>query len=376
MAALSLWHFVAATLALPHLRRITGQPIFWIQQRRSQFPNLTIKLITGTDGLKVNREETVRSRARLLVQRIADTHQGQSLGLIDYQRYRSDYDGLDIKFLPRFVESRGTNRAKDLDAMILIGLGVANIGQLATQYELLAGRTVSFKKGDLRFFAWMHRQSLDLAVQEISRLRAQWSTTERVVYIPGAGRKARQRLAREFPGATVEVVDVMQISPQSATEKSQRTHNAVIDTALSLAQMNGVLPTQKELAKFTGRSISTVQRAVKSVCSQGYIAFSKVVKRLLNSINSGLTTFSGDPELEYLRQELDAIGCGYFFGSADALQTVERLQHHFEKYGEGLFRRSISGVTAYGRAGIDHAITAVAINQAFGAAAPVPIPLL
>ena len=362
-----------ATGSPAHLRRITGQPVFWIQQRRSQFPNLTIKLITGTDKLKVNREQSTRDRARLLAQRVADAHQGQSIGLIDYQRYRDDYDGLGFKFLSRFVESRGTNRAKDLDAIALMGVGVSNLGQLAIQYELLHRCTIADLAHDRRFLAWVRRRSLDLTVQEISRLRAQWSSTSQTVYVAGASKTAIARLQKEFPGATVEVVDVMRISPQSATEKAQRTANAVIDSAITTAKDTGVMPSQQALAKATGRSLSTVQRAVKSVCGQGYRAFSKVVKRLLETINSGLTTFQNSLELETLRQELDAIGCGHFFGSANALETMATLEEHFKNYGQAQFLRAIEGVSTYGRAGIDRAIAAAAVDQAITAPKPVLI---
>ena len=145
--------------------------------------------------------------------------------------------------------------------------------------------------------------------------------------------------------------------------------------AISLAQETGAVPSQQALAEATGRSVSTIQRAIKTVCDQGYRIFSKVVERLLEPINSVLTSFTDDLDLEACRQNLDAIGCSHLFGAVGATETVGALEREFKGYGQELFFRAMEGVTDYGRTGIDRAITAIAVEEAITAESSPPVPI-
>lgn len=360
------WILLDATGTPWELRRRTGQPLLWIKQRPSDFSKLTIKVVTGCDALKINREDSAQERAITLATAIQHQTPGLSRALIDYQRHRAAYDGLDYTILDRHVESRGTNRAKDADVLLLMGLGITNIGQLAIEYELLTGRCIK-DHNDYQFRAWVSRQSLDLAEQESARLRAQWSETSQTVYIVGAGKATATRMAQAFPGATIEIIDVMQLEPQAAGEKAQRTANRVADMATQMikdAHASGSKqPTKAAIAKEAGVCEKTLSNSLKRAFNQGFKAFQKRVISLLEAINSEITCFEDGSDLELLRQELCAIGCAHHFGAATAAETIEALVCEFKRYGESHYLRVIGVLHPDGRAGIKRAITTVAIGE-------------
>lgn len=352
------WILLDATGNPWELRRRTGQPLLWIKQRPSNFSKLTIKVVTGCDALKVLREDSAQRRAIALATAIEKLTPGQSRALIDYQRHSAAYDGLDYTMLNRYVESRGTNRAKDADVLLLMGLGITNLGQSAIEYELLTGRTVE-DHSDRRFQSWVYRHSLDLAVQEIARLRAQWSESGKTVYVAGAGKATATRLAREYPGATVEIIDVMAICPMAATDKSQRTAHTVASKFAELAQeaiasgTKEIKVHQAEVAAAAGVSESTVSRVVKAIDPNGYKSFTKTFIPLLEAINSGLQVLDELPsELMGLAESLKGLGVAALGGTCSAGGLMESLESEFKRYGEAAFRQALGTLSAESRDGL------------------------
>lgn len=339
------------------LRQKTGLNIWSIATPKPNYRNLNIVLLGNTFKFATDRTDDGRRGAVALLEGVAELHPGETIGGIDYRRFHNDYERLGnrfkIKMLERWSESRGCNRLEDVNVLFIAGLPQTNMGSAAIDYGIQYRRTVSPGAGDSKFQAWLYRQLIKELIQEIGRLRAQRSpNTPQYVYIGGAGAGIERALRDYYPTANITRQEASKIAPQSAGEKSQRTASRLVEGAIAVAKDNdGELPTQAKLAQSLGTSPKTLQRAIGSVCSQGFHTFRKVVKTLLSNPYRGMTTFeAGSPE-EDCRRELDAIGCAHHFGAATATETVEALEREFKRYGESFYLRAVGAVTTYGRAG-------------------------
>jgi len=362
--------------------KTAGRPLWQLTLPKPDYSNLTIQGITGTDGYFTNRTTDVQDRAAEFVGTIASLL--EKLGVIDYRRFHRSYEKIDgVTCLARFAESRGENRLENHNDLLIMGKPIQNLGALAVEYTITTGQLVSPNDPDPQFRAWIERKSQAAAIQEGGRIRAHRSPNEqKTIRIAGAGPATMAAFQSYFPTATTQTIDIMAIAPQASGSQGLRTANRVLDKAIGHLQNLAVagvekLPTVEELAATCGTSTNTLKRAVRKVMPNGGPAeFMKRANSLLNTQYRELAQFP-DPELESLRQELDAIGTGFWFGGIGLQETVTALGALLAKgYGESLYRRAMGALHPNGRAGIEAAIATISATMATTAAeSPPPIPI-
>ena len=361
------------------IRHRTGRPMFWLTTPKPDYSNLTIKVVSRTASYCTNRTDTVRCGASELASKIQQKHPDESIGIIDYRRFHDDYLTIpNSKPLARWAESRGSNRLADDNVAITIGRPMSNLGSMSIEYTLATGQLVSPSRPTRHFRAWVERASGKELIQEAGRLRAQRSQEQKTLYVAGASHGTAKDLKRYFPTAKVEMVDVMQLAPQAAASKSLRTTNAVIDTTIELvkaaAETDAPAPTRAAVAEAAGVSLATVTRSVKSLCEGGFREFCKRSKTLLENLYSVLDLFTGDEELEALRQKLDEIGCGHKFGAVGAADTVRKVQALYAHHGQARWLKAMGALSPHGRDGIDRAIALVAMEAVTPPTVPIAEP--
>ena len=313
--------------------------ILEIREQAPKFDNLHVHVIEGF-GSKLGRqrrsgsEGSAGDRLSKLKQFLATKH--SSWACLDLKQFQSEGEGY------YWADSRGTNRYKDVDALLLVGSPMENLGSLASVYQAITGKWVS--PADLfgRFGAWVRRRTQSEILQSGARLRSQWCNGEKHLYLVGSECSTVSRLHGYFPGCQLYHHQIIELCPEAAPKK-ERLIRGILEF-LKEAIAKGQNPTIKEVAKEVSRSEGRITQAVKEALGMGFKILKKSLILLIESLNNKI-------KLEDLPEEARWLAGEYFpllAGEIEAgTMTIKDVARELEAISSGFGRSRAIAILAH-----------------------------
>lgn len=277
---------------LAGLTRVSQDHILQARERQGQFENLEIRVLGGMGRIGANRGKAL-SRIRSIWQELQTRH--ASIGVLDYKRYLDQYPGAIAGAWMR--DNRGSNAFKDLDALLIVGSAIPNLGAMAAKWKTLTGQTVSPGKLTGAYGQWVSRLSLDETIQAIGRLRAQHTPDRKTVYLTGDNDHNLAAIADYFPGCKITVEDAGQYSPDALTKGHARLR-AIAEMTKELIGSGAA--TLKNLSCNLETSISNISQTIKRKMGMRWSQFKAIISDIVNGTLSDRDVMDGDYTLDQL----------------------------------------------------------------------------
>jgi hypothetical protein len=213
----------------------------------SQMNNITPKIVKiGGSKNTSNRSEATRATNTLITGELAATHKDkdQGIAIADSGRFLEDYADIEAVKLKMHVDNVGSNKAKDCNALVIVGLPRPNITAYKARWEILVQN--SYKR-DFEYYYKM--KCAQLLHQTIHRLRPNRRPNEELtVYI----------LDGSYDGPCDAEMTVEQILADKATGKSKKI--ALITNVLETYESNGKdgKVSLRKIGELTGTSHTNV----------------------------------------------------------------------------------------------------------------------
>jgi len=323
------------------IERAIVRPVIWVAQQLPCYRNLTIKRVTGMGRLGAQRrtegDVTQGSRVNAAIAAIKSQAPGK-VAVIDYLKYGSEYEPLEALFGGHFTgDGRGSNRFADASDLVLVSKPVQNLGSLQDRYMAERGVRFTLKHAPGAFWGWANRLNYGETKQEADRLRSQLGDQPKTLWLLGdqfAGDV--ERLKADYPGATIETVDVMDIAPEGASKGRQTGRsiiNTIIDTAKAVATAGGTF-TQAAIAEKVGCSAAAISKAVKDWAGKGFKALKETLLLLYSSNNNKSEVFEPPPEVVELADRLKQLAIDLLAGAIAPEEASEAIAQSFIESGE------------------------------------------
>ena len=335
------------------IERAIGRPVVWVEQQLPCYQNLTIKAITGMGRLGAQRrtegDVTQGSRVIAAIKAIKSQAIG-AVAAIDYLRYSNEYESLGVLTGGHFTgDGRGSNRFADASDLVLVSKPVQNLGSLHDRYMAETGKRFVLDSAPRSFWAWVNRLGYAETKQEADRLRSQLGDQPKTLWLLGdqfAG--DIERLKADYPGATFETVDVMNLAPEGASKGRQTARDvitAVIDKAKEVATTGGKL-TQAAIAQTVGCSVAAVSNAVKTYAGKGFKDLAKTLVLLFSSHNNKSEVFEPPPEVVELAEKLKQLAIYLLDGTIAPDDAREAIAAAYIESGETVTEQAIAALPA------------------------------
>lgn len=335
------------------IQRAIGRPVVTIAQQRPCYRNLTIKHVTGMGRLGAQRRTeggvTQGSRVNAAIAAIKSQAPGK-VAIIDYLRYGAEYEPLGALFGGHFTgDGRGSNRFSDTSDLVLVSKPVQNLGALHDRYMAERGVRFTLKHAPGAFWAWVQRLNYGETKQEADRLRSQLGDQPKTLWLLGdqfAG--DIERLKADYPGATIETLDVMDIAPEGASKGRQTARSiisALIDKAKEVASTGGTL-TQASIAEIVGCSVAAVSKAAKDWAGKGFKALKETLLLLYSSNNNKNEVFEPPPEVVELADRLKQLAIYLLDGLIKPDDAREVIALAYLESGETQTEQAIAALPA------------------------------
>lgn len=280
---------------LARLTRVSQDQILMASERRGHFENLEIRVLSGMGRVSATRGLAL-NRVRSVWQELQNRH--ASIGVIDYKRYLDQYPGAIAGAWMR--DNRGSNAFKDLDALLIVGSAIPNLGAMAAGWKTLTGQTVTPGRLTGAYGEWVARMSLDETIQAIGRLRAQHTSDRKTVYLTGDNDHNLAAIADYFPGCRITREDAGQYSPEALTKGHARLR-AIATMTRELIGAGAA--TLQNLSETLETSISNVSQTIKRKMGIRWSQFKSIISDIVNGAMSDRDVMDGD----YTPDQLEAI---------------------------------------------------------------------
>ena len=275
-----------------------------IRVQKPDYSNLTIQIIQGVGscGRKRRDESPYAAKQRidfLLDHLNPDAH-------IDYMGKADRY---------WFRDNRGSNEFKAMKHIAAVGLPTPNLGAVSAEWHALTGHAVEPTDRTGGYGAFIRSKIAAEILQGVGRGRSQWRPDEQItVSLIGDGFIGYQKeIAEQFPGATINVIDVIDICPIAAT-KGEQTARAIVNNIVSFAR-NGETITREKLAAVTGHS--NPSKAIKDRFGVGFGELKQAVTFVLEALNTKVTV-----DWDSIPEQLHSL-LQHFFSLSDSLKDED-----------------------------------------------------
>jgi hypothetical protein len=283
---------------------INAGDIVEVRAARSNYSNLTIQIIQGVGscGRKRRDESTFDAGKRITY-------------LLDHLSPEATIDYMGKADRYWFRDNRGSNEFKSMSHIAAVGLPTPNLGAAAAEWHALTGHAVAPTDRTGGYGSFIRRLIAAEILQLIGRPRSQWRPDEQItVTLIGDGFVAYQRqIAEQFPGASIKVVDAIDVCPIAAT-KGEQTAHAIVNNIVNFAR-EGKAISRQSIAAETGHS--NPSKAIADRFGLTLTEMKQAVTFVLESLNTKVTVdWLAIPEqLRALLQEC--------FSLADTLATED-----------------------------------------------------
>lgn len=196
---------------------------------RHDYSNLKITIVDGVGTCGRQREGggewSLRSRLQLLAGHLVSTSPDPiRTGLIDAKYYVQDYEALSTSFGTvlgyNWRDQQNTNKFQDCTTLIAINpKPYMAMTAAATTWKTRHGTSKPTRAQQ----AWLDRQAQAHLLQEVGRLRAQWTEDPKHLYLVGHNLTPWDvaAIAAHYPGCTIERRNVADICPEAAPRDVQ-----------------------------------------------------------------------------------------------------------------------------------------------------------
>ncbi len=280
--------------------------ILVIESPEVETPNVTVTQIPDV-GLATNGR-TPEADRRISALKAAIVPQHNNVAVCEWKSFRSELPE-NTKRLTNLGDTRGSNAARDADALIIDGTLYRNIGALEDEYRAVTGRSIA--PGTVKIKTPRHivgdvpdglsdyaertvsadpglQQYIDDDVnaemeQARERLRAHLRPNEQLsIYIISSHPVL-------FP---VELVRAMDITPEAGT-KQQRKWHAVTEAVRQLKEW-GEKVTQQAIAAMTDIPQNTISRLCQAVTGMSWRDWQKISISLIEAPYKEMDNLSGE----------------------------------------------------------------------------------
>lgn len=285
------------------------------------YPNQTIAIVEGMGSIGSARVKSMDNRIDFLQSGIAALHGDCSV--IDKSKERTDR-GLWHR------DSVGSNAYRHDTALLLMGMPVSNLGELADKFTCLTGKQTAAMSKDPEFQAYVKQLTAAATIQAVGRLRAQHRPdTELFVYIASDREDfPLQELMSAYPGAKLKVVAAEDLSVEAV---GSHTRLKIEFTKLLIENPN---ITRAEAAMSVGVATSTLTKLFQEF-GLGYKLGSLLLYKSLYSksdlLNSDLSNWSKhlDPDvLAHVETVLDSPDTEIATKAEEIANVVRILNSH------------------------------------------------
>ncbi len=328
--------YLDASLTSKMLKMKLGidRPVLVVEQKTPSYANLKITHITGLGKLGKDRGASCTERVNALKKKLGERH--SDLAILDWKTIASKSDRAEYG---HFVDGRGVNRFEGNSALASFGVPYANIGALASEYQVMTGRAVKLDEEDAEFQEYVTELVNAEIVQEVGRLRAHRRPDESLAFY-FCGDYDTQFLKEAFPGATLEQVDAFTISPDAGSD-GQQTRWRILQAVTQLA---------KQGKKITQQAIATVaqisQPLVSKVSAQlgGWGTLKKLLLTLYDSLYSdgNNSTMPLDSEQQWMVNDYLPLLANS--QQVEASEAATSLIEVVKVYGETVFQHILLAV--------------------------------
>ena len=216
-----------------------------------------------------NRSQGMRSVARHAAEEITAAHKklGQTTAIVDMGRFMDDYKNLDAVKMRMHVDNVGSNRAKDCNALVIVGTPRPNITAYKATWEILS------QQGYGRDFDHYYKMKCaEMIHQTIHRLRPNRRPNEELtVYI----------LDGSYEGHCDAEVTLEALLADKATGKAQKV--MLIQNALASMDSNGEdgKVSLRKIGELTGISHTHVATLLpQAIALMGALRLDEVIESL------------------------------------------------------------------------------------------------
>lgn len=301
--------------------------------------NLTFKIINGM-GIKGNRRDDSDNCATNRLQRLIDKIIGnpsKTYAIIDNKKHlpsHKDKRGVDFGYW-HSQDTRGGNRFKCKDALVLIGAPYPNIGETICDYEAQTGRLVSGDySSDRSFMTWLSRKKDAEIIQGIGRLRANNRSDNLDCWLIDS-QISERTLAENFPGCQIEKVNLFEFCLDALPVDRQKEFRVT----QALAQFDETI-TRDKLAHNLGMSTGNISRIAKKLVENLGIAskhaFSTLKQFVTVAIKGLLSESDGELNPDYdwfLRDYFPSLLEEVSQGSSAPLEVIEAVEMAYSQFG-------------------------------------------
>ena len=290
-AAMGVNIWLDATLSTGDLAMMTGikkNEILAIEEAKSDYSNLTIKIVSGVGSCGMNREtEGVFSQQQRINHLITSLTQffPDTTGIIEFKKYVAAVNNGISGYW--FLDNRGSNAFRDCDQLIAIGSPLPNLGALAMAWAATRGLAVEPTHLGGGFGRWVDRLVVAEVVQLVGRLRAQLSAKPKTCWLVSDQypQNVAIELGKFYPGCTVEFIDVADICVAAATKGVQRERAMI--TSMWDALGAGLACTTSTIGAAVGVTRGRISQMARGM--GGFEAVKRVLIFLIDALKGKLT---------------------------------------------------------------------------------------
>lgn len=280
---------------LARLIRVSQDQILIAREAHGDFENLEIRVLDGMGRIGAARGLAL-SRVRAIWAELKNRH--ASIGVIDWKRYLDQYPDTTAGAWMR--DNRGSNSFRDLDALLIVGSAIPNLGAMAARWKTLTGMTVIPGRLTGAYGRWVKQMSLEETIQAIGRVRAQHTDQRKTIYLTGDNDHDLAAIADYFPGCRITREDAGNYSPEALT-KGQARLRAIAQMTRDLIGEGAA--TLKNISQKLETSISNVSQTIKRKLGLQWSEFKSIISDICNGVMGDRNVMDGD----YSYDQLEAV---------------------------------------------------------------------
>lgn len=348
------------------------------------FKNLKIKIVKGNGKCgKLQEWQNMRESGvnRLLAGVGSLIDKTKKVGLLTYSTTLDIFEPLKHLFAVTgwlFNHSRGTNIYQDCDQLIIHGNPVSNINSEMATYHIRTGKLATGDKKD-SFWAYQQRLIINEIIQAIGRVRAHRRPDQQieVVLIAGDALSDNQinQIQQAFPGAQVEVVDIIETCPQAAS-KGRRTTNEMLKVMWEMVQ-SGAKVTIEQVALALQVSKACISKKVSELPTTG--GFKQLIKSLLllyKALKAKVNFLEMDEDVQFCYKILMDCAVGLESGEVSPEIVAEVLTQQIALDGYNKTFAALRAIPRWALRSIFKALFGIALNAiVFAEQSPPPPPI-
>ncbi|AFZ11345.1 hypothetical protein Cri9333_0365 [Crinalium epipsammum PCC 9333] len=247
-----------------------------IEKLKPTYQNLRIIQVGGFGKLGKERSDSLDQRVQLFQAWLRQKH--SDIDFIDWLAF-SDF--------AHFREGRGSNQFINHSTLASLGIPYQNIGALQMEYQTLTGKSPEGEE----FQAFVDAHVQEEIVQEVGRLRSHLAPDQDKTFYFVADYDI-DFLALELPGVKIELIDVINLCPEAASEGNQTKWGIL--QALKQLHEQSVKVTSDVVAAAAGISQPYLSKIAKPF--GGWKRLEKILLLLLNKLYSVSNIFSSSEQ--------------------------------------------------------------------------------